>query len=148
MVKEVVSYINIEGKPVTQTCYFNLTRAEISEITISIPGGWEGLQERLDSDFKGNFSEYYELVKLFVTKAYGVKSKDGLSLIKPEQETLKFVASEAYSTIIDKLFSDETGGAIQNFMNKVAEGARSNSPKGNLSVVKGEKDNVVADVDA
>lgn len=139
MVSEVINYIGVEGKEVSTTAYFNLTRSEVSEISMEIPGGWEGLQERVESDFKGTFKEYYDIIKMFVAKAYGVKSKDGKGLIKPEEETLKFIASEAYSVIIDKLFSDETGMALQTFMQKVTEGAKLNS-KGKLTVVNAGDD--------
>lgn len=127
MVSETITYTDLEGKEVTQKLYFNLTRADISELGFDVDGGWEGLQDRVNSDFKGTFKEYYNLIKAMIVKAYGVKSRDGKSLIKPEEETLKFVASEAYSVIIDKLFADETGETMINFMQRVTEGAKKNS---------------------
>ena len=120
MVSETVKYYDgVEGKEVEKKLYFNLSRVEVSEIGLEVEGGWEGLQERVDSDFKGSFMEYYKLIKNMVVKAYGVKTKDGRSFIKPEEETLKFVASEAFSAVIDKLFSDETGETLVNFMQQV-----------------------------
>ena len=124
MVSEVVTFVNIEGEEVTKKYYFNLSRAEISELSLDIDGGFEGLQKRVDSDFKGSYKEYYGIIKNIIAKAYGVKSKDGRDLIKPEEETLKFMASEAYSVILDKLFSDETGENLINFLTKVSEGAK------------------------
>lgn len=129
MVSEVVTYVNIDGEEVTKKYYFNLTRADISELALDIDGGFEGLQKRVDSDFKGSYKEYYGIIKNIIAKAYGVKSKDGRDLIKPEEETLKFLASEAYSVILDKLFSDETGETLVNFLNKVSEGAKKSANK-------------------
>lgn len=135
MVSEVVTYIDsVDGVEVTKKLYFNLTQAELSEISMDIDGGLEGLQNRVDDDFKGNFKEYYGIIKNIITKAYGVKSKDGRTLIKPEEETLKFIASEAYSVVLDKLFTDanETEGqSLVRFLEKVSEGARANNAKRN-----------------
>lgn len=128
MVTETVNYVGLGGVDVTKKLYFNLTRADLSELDMDIEGGFEGLQKRVNTDFQGTFAEYYKIIKKVIAKSYGVKSSDGKTLIKPEEETLKFMASEAYSAFIDKLFSDETGDTMIAFLQKVTEEAKKNSP--------------------
>ena len=141
MVSEVVTYYDgIEGKDVTKRLYFNLTGAEVSELGMDIEGGFEGLQDRVNNDFRGTFKEYYGIIKAIVVKAYGVKSKDGRTIIKPEEETLKFAASEAYSTIVKKLFEDETGNTLISFLEQVSDGAKKNNQNSKVVPMKKESE--------
>jgi len=101
---EPITYTDYDGNVRTERFYFNISAAEIAKWEIATPGGLEQkftiITERQDP--KEILEAFDELLK----KSYGKKSDDGRTFVKNDDLWNEFVATEAYSTLILKFFTD------------------------------------------
>lgn len=114
MFKDTINYTDYNGNPRSMTCYFNLTKAEIMKMEMSVQGGFGAYLERIIAA-----QDQPELMKNFdelIRKSYGVKTPDGGFEKKPELYEA-FVSTEAYSEIFMKLISDSDYAA--RFINNI-----------------------------
>lgn len=104
MLRKTITYTDYNGVSRTEDFYFNLTKAEITEMELSTAGGLgEMLQRIIDA------KDTPSLVKIFkeiLFKAYGVKSPDGRRFIKSEEISREFSETEAYSQLFMELATD------------------------------------------
>lgn len=115
MVKETITWKNYDGEEVTEDYYFNLTKAEVVEMSLAIPGGLHKLlQNMIDTKDIPKLAEYF---KTIICKAYGKKSPDGRKFMKTPEILDDFISTEAYSDFYMSLISDENKAA--EFINKV-----------------------------
>lgn len=101
MLKKTISYVDYNGTKRTEDFYFNLTKAEISEMELEIPGGMSEMLKRITAA-----QDTPTLVKIFkdlILRAYGVKSDDGRRFIKSQQLKEEFSQTEAYSELFMEL---------------------------------------------
>lgn len=109
MLKKTITYIDYDGVERTEDFYFNLTKAELTEMNMATPGGYsEKLQAIIDA------KDVPELVKAFkeiVLKAYGIKTPDGKRFQKNEAITEAFTQTEAYSELFMELVTDAEAAA-------------------------------------
>ena len=104
MVKKTITYTDYDGTERTEDFYFNLSKAEITEMQLSVEGGMRGYIKKIVAA-----KSQLELVKLFkdiLLRSYGKKSLDGRLFVKNEANTAEFVASPAYSIIYMELVTD------------------------------------------
>ena len=126
MLKKKITYINFEGKTVTEDFYFNLTKAELAELEYSIPGGFESIRGQIEAtlsegrDIVGALLEAY---KIIIGKAVGYKSLDGRSFGKSKEFSESFLASDAYSELVLELMNGENTDKIEEFFDNVLVGA-------------------------
>jgi len=109
MLKKTITYIDFDGIERTEDFYFNLTRAEITEMELSYEGG---LAKTIDKIIKAK--DAVSLIKLFkdlVLKAYGEKSPDGRRFIKTKEVTEEFSQTEGYSVIFMELATNDNAAA-------------------------------------
>lgn len=116
MLKKTITYNDYNGVERTEDFYFNLSKAEIIEMELSVAGGLvETIQRIVDA------KDTPAIVKLFkdlVFKAYGEKSLDGKRFMKSEELSIAFSQTEAYSQLFmelatnDKAASDFVNGII------------------------------------
>lgn len=115
MLAKPITYTDYNGDTLTETFYFNLSKAEIAELQLTHPGGYaEYLQRIIDA------RDQAELVKAFkdlIMISYGVKSEDGKHFRKSDQISKDFEQSEAYSELFIELLSDADAAA--NFVNGI-----------------------------
>ena len=133
MFKLPITFIGFDGKEKTRDFYFNLTKADLAKIHLSLPGGFDGFLERLDDD-----PEVEDIVNVFekiILKSYGKRTIDG-KFIKSKELSEEFSASDAYSELFIKFLDNE-----DNFVNKFLEGAI-NIPAGSLqkAIEEGKKE--------
>ena len=101
MLKKVIKYVDYNGVERTEDCYFNLSKAEIMEMEMSVDGG---LVEKLNKIVKSkNGPEIMKTFKELILKAYGVKSDDGRRFIKSKKLSEEFEQTEAYSNLFMEL---------------------------------------------
>lgn len=115
MIKKTLTYTDFNGVERTEDFYFNLTKAELTEMELSQEGGLEALIHRII-----NAKDQRVIVSTFknlVLKAYGEKSEDGRRFMKSPEITANFVATAAYSEIFMELATDEN--AASEFVNGV-----------------------------
>lgn len=109
MLKKTINYTNYNGEQKTKDCYFNLTKAEIAEMELEIPGGMAAYLKQI-TEAKDTPS----LVKIFknlILRSYGVKSSDGERFIKNQQVREEFEQSEAYSELFMELATNADSAA-------------------------------------
>ena len=109
MLKKTINYTKYNGEQKTKECYFNLSKAEIAEMELEIPGGMAANLKQI-TEAKDTPS----LVKIFknlILRSYGVKSSDGERFIKNQQVREEFEQSEAYSELFMELATNADSAA-------------------------------------
>lgn len=108
MITKTITYTDYNGLERTEKFRFNLTKAELSEMELSVDGGYAEMAKRI-ADAKDGPS----LVKLFkelILKSYGVKSDDGRMFMKVDEKgnplSVAFSQTEAYSMLFMELAND------------------------------------------
>ncbi len=101
MVKKTIAYTDYNGMERKEDFYFNLTKAELTEMQLSVDGGFdEKIKQIIDAK---NQPEIIKLFKEILFKAYGEKSPDGRRFIKSEEISTAFSQTEAYSILFMEL---------------------------------------------
>ena len=118
MLKKTIKYTDYNGETREEDFYFNLSKAEITEMELSKEGGMSEYIKKISAAQNGP-----ELIKLFkeiITKSYGEKSLDGKRFIKNKDLTEAFTQTEAYSELFVELASnaDEAVKFINGIMPK------------------------------
>ena len=109
MLKKTVKYVDYNGVERTEDFYFNLSKAEVAEMEMSVEGGFSAmLQELVNS--KDNV-RIVQIFKDMVLKAYGEKSPDGRRFVKSKEISEAFAQTEAYSEIFIELALNEEAAA-------------------------------------
>lgn len=109
MLKKTVTYTDYNGVERTEDFYFNLSKAEVTEMELSVDGGLAQMLENIV-----NSKDNKEIVRMFkelVLKAYGEKSPDGRRFIKNKELSDAFSQTEAYSEIFMELALNEQSAA-------------------------------------
>ena len=109
MLKETITFTDYNGVERTEDHYFNLSKAELMEMEMSITGGLTEMINKVVAT-----KDAPSLIKIFkdlVLKAYGEKSADGRRFIKSEELSTAFAQTEAYSQLFMKLATDDKAAA-------------------------------------
>lgn len=109
MLKKTVTYVDYNGVERTEDFYFNLSKAEVAEMELSVQGGFSKMLEEIIAS-KDNV-QIVNLFKQMVLKSYGEKSPDGRRFIKSEEIAQAFAQTEAYSEIFMELALNEDKAA-------------------------------------
>ena len=109
MLKKTVTYVDYNGVERTEDFYFNLSKAEVTEMELSVEGGFSKMLEEVVKS--NDNARIIELFKEMVLKAYGEKSADGRRFIKSKELSEAFSQTEAYSEIFMELALDEKAAA-------------------------------------
>lgn len=128
MLKKTITYTDYNDVERTETFYFNLSKAELAEMEMSITGG---LAEMIEKIVEAQDSP--ALIKIFkdlILKAYGEKSPDGKRFIKSEELSTSFSQTEAYSILFMELATD--ADAASNFVEGIMPSDISEKAKNNI----------------
>lgn len=109
MLKKTITYTDYNGAERTEDFYFNLSKAEITEMEMGVKGG---LTETITRIVAAQDSP--AIIKIFkdlILKAYGVKSPDGKRFEKSAELSAEFSQTEAYSNLFMELAFDATKAA-------------------------------------
>ena len=109
MLKKTVTYVDYNGVERTEDFYFNLSKAEVTEMELSVEGGFSKMLEEIVKS--NDNARIIELFKEMVLKAYGEKSADGRRFVKSKELSEAFSQTEAYSEIFMELALDEKAAA-------------------------------------
>ena len=115
MLKKRIKYVDYDNNEREEDFYFNLSKAEIAEMELSIEGGLQKWIEKV-VDAKDT-PQIIELFKRLILQSYGEKSPDGKRFIKSDELSKEFSQTEAYSELFMELATDETAAA--NFVNGI-----------------------------
>ena len=109
MLKKTVTYVDYNGVERTEDFYFNLSKAEVTEMELSVEGGFSKMLEEIVKS--NDNARILEIFKEMVLKAYGEKSADGRRFVKSKELSEAFSQTEAYSEIFMELAMDEKAAA-------------------------------------
>lgn len=101
MLKKTITYTDYNDVERTEDFYFNLTKAELSEMELSTSGGLENYIKRIVAS--RDSTSIIALFKELILKAYGEKSDDGRRFVKSEEISNAFAQTEAYSDLFMEL---------------------------------------------
>lgn len=115
MLKKTITYTDYNGNERTEDFYFNLTKAEILEMMMSVNGGLGAMYDRIIAaqDTPTLIAEFKKLI----IKSYGEKSLDGKHFVKNAEITEAFTQTEAFSDLYWELATN--GDAASEFFNGV-----------------------------
>lgn len=104
MLKKTITYTDYNGSKRTEDFYFNLTKAEITQMEMSMNGGLSKMIEKIVQT--NDMKRIVEIFKDLILKAYGEKSNDGKRFIKNQEIREAFSQTEAYSELFMELATD------------------------------------------
>ena len=105
MIKETITYEDFNGNQRTEDFYFNLTKAEITEMQLSTTGGFDEMVKKIIA--AQDTPALIDIFKKLVLKAYGEKSDDGKRFMKKGGALAEeFAETNAYSELFMKLATD------------------------------------------
>lgn len=125
MLKRNITYEDFNGKTITETFYFNLSKAELVEMEYNYKNGFAAEIEAI-SKAEDNKS-LIAIFKDLILRAYGEKSEDGKRFVKNDELREQFSQTAAYSELFmelatnDKAASDFISGIIPKDMSEAVE---------------------------
>jgi len=109
MLKKTMTYTDYNGVTRTEDFYFNLSKAEVSEMELSVDGGMtEQLQKIVAAQ---DAKEIIRVFKDLILRSYGEKSPDGRRFIKNQELREAFSQTEAYSDLFTELATNAESAA-------------------------------------
>ena len=115
MLKKTITYTDYNGVERTEDFYFNLSKAELAEMELSVDGGMSKMIENISKT--NDVPSVVKFFKEIILKSYGEKSEDGKRFKKSEKLSEGFSQTEAYSEMFMEFFTD-TESAIS-FINNI-----------------------------
>lgn len=121
MLKREITYETLDGDTVTNTFYFNLTKAEITELELGYDGGITGFIQRVSAtqDNRKLIEEFKRIILL----CYGVREGD--SFVKTQELRDRFAGSNAYSELFMEFLT--VPGSVEEFLKGVMPKVTSDS---------------------
>lgn len=136
MLKKTVTYTDFMGNERSEDVYFNLSKAELTKLSLSVNGGLDKMLENMIKEQdQAALMDWFDKIILM---SYGKRSLDGKRFEKSEEISREFSQTGAYDQIFMELV---TGGekAVADFIKGVipadiaAEAAKQQSQ---MTVVK------------
>lgn len=109
MLKKSIKYTDYNGVERVEDFYFNLSKAEVAEMELSVDGGMSAMLENIVKS--NNNKEIVGMFKEIILKAYGEKSEDGKRFVKNKELTEGFAQTEAFSELFVELALNEDKAA-------------------------------------
>lgn len=135
MIKETISYEDIDGNSKTMDAYFHLSMREMRQLLK------DGIQEKLDAVTSGKASTdtMFDLIDILIKTSFGkrVESNGEARFVKDPELTEAFMNSDAYDSLLGKMMSDDQFAtrffsglvpkALSDRMNAIGNGATQNT---------------------
>lgn len=115
MLTKKIKFEDFDGNPREETHYFNLSKAELTQLELSISGGLTGLLQQISET--QDIPKVIELLTKFIDLSYGKKSLDGRKFEKKPEYLEDFKSTNAYVELYMELVSDANKAA--EFINAV-----------------------------
>lgn len=113
MIAKTIKYKDYNGTEREDKFFFNLTKAELTEMELSIQGG---LSDMIHGIVEAkNTPEIIKIFKKIILKSYGEKTADGKRFRKTDDNgnplSIAFSETEAYSILFIELANDDEKAA-------------------------------------
>lgn len=109
MLKKTIKYVDYNDEERVEDFYFNLTKAELTEMNFSEEGGLQNVLRQIMNT--RSYTKIAELFKTIILKSYGEKSPDGKRFIKTDDNgrplSKNFEETQAYSELYMELASND-----------------------------------------
>lgn len=115
MLKKTITYTDYNDVERTETFWFGLSEAELTEMELSTVGGLSEMMRKIVAT--RDMPTMIKVFKDLILRSYGEKSPDGKRFIKSEELSSAFAQTEAYSILFMELASDDQAAA--NFVNGI-----------------------------
>lgn len=109
MLKKTIIYTDYNGVERKEDFYFNLSKAEITEMELGVVGGLSEMLAKIIATQDG--PKIAEFFKTLILKSYGEKSPDGRRFIKNKELSDAFEQTEAYSNLYVELATNSEAAA-------------------------------------
>lgn len=109
MIKKTITYTDYNGNQRTENFYFNLTKAEVTRMEMSVQGGMAEMIDRIIA--AQDAPSLIDTFENMIQKSYGVKTPDGRGFTKRPEDLESFMATEAYSELFMELVTDAAAAA-------------------------------------
>lgn len=109
MYQKKISYTDFLGNKREETFYFNLTKAELTNMYNSISGGLDKILEEIIA--KKDIPRIMENFERILDTSYGVIAPDGRRFQKSPELLREFKETQAYSDYYMQLVTDEQEAA-------------------------------------
>lgn len=109
MLKKTLTYQTPFGDNITEDFYFNLTKSEIVDLEVSVPGGLKTHLEKVVGTSDGG-----EVIRLFqdlLRRSYGKRSDDGKRFVKSDEFWTEFTETGAYDALFMQLVTNAENAA-------------------------------------
>lgn len=104
MLKMDRTYTDFEGNERKETLYFNLTKAELTRMNLSEPGGITKKLTKIGQEM--DVPAIMEIFRTLILDSYGEVSSDGRRFIKSKEMRDAFEQTNAYSDLFMELCTD------------------------------------------
>lgn len=109
MLKKTITYKDLDGNEVTDDFYFHISKSELVKLQVSAGEGFRDyLMNVVKSGDGGKIIEEFERI---LRLAYGVRSEDGRSFLKPPGAFEAFQGTDAYDQLFMQLVTDAKASA-------------------------------------
>ena len=119
MLTKKITYTDYDGNERTETFYFNLNKAELTEMELSSEGGLSKMIQKIVDE--KDTTRIIAIFKDIILRSYGEKSNDGKRFLKrgPDGHKLAddFAQTEAYSELFMELATNSD--AASEFVNGI-----------------------------
>lgn len=109
MLKKTITYTDYNDVERTETFWFGLSKAELTEMELSTVGGLSEMMRKIVAT--RDMPTMIKVFKDLILRSYGEKSPDGKRFIKSEELSRDFAQTEAYSILFMELASDDQAAA-------------------------------------
>ena len=109
MLKKTITYVDYNNIERTEDFYFNLSKAEITNLQLGTTGGLSTMIEKIMST--QDIPKIMETFQNIILQSYGVKSDDGRRFMKSPELSKEFEQTEAYTELYMTLMLDEAEAA-------------------------------------
>lgn len=109
MLKKTIEYVDYNDVKRKEDFYFNLSKAEVTEMELSTTGGLADTINKVVA--AQDVPSIIKIFKSLILKAYGEKSPDGKRFIKSDELSEAFSQTEAYSILFMELATNSDKAA-------------------------------------
>ena len=109
MLKKTITFKDLDDNDVTEDFYFNLSKAELTELELTYPGGFTAHLERVIESEDG--AQIISTFKDVILRTVGKRSEDGRRFIKSDEIRDDFVQTDAYSEMFMELCTSAEAAA-------------------------------------
>lgn len=109
MYKKTVTYVDYDGVERTESFYFNLTKAELTNLELTTEGTMTSMIKKIIEE--NDIPRLITLFQKIIDISYGVKSDDGKRFMKNPELLAAFKENPAYSEIYMSLIENDNAAA-------------------------------------